>query len=539
MIMIEKEKKNKIILLALLITFLQLTGYFISTKYQTSVHTSSFFLCFKDAAGWQYALIGIFAFAVWYLIFSRLFSRLTQNKPLEEYGAGYRTLLFAPALFLTWLPVLFACYPGFFNYDAVGQLPQVLYSDVPYSTHHPLFHTLILGNIMKAGYLISGGNLRVGLLFYSLFQMGVCAVVFSLTIRFIWKISHKKYLIVLAFIYYALFPVIALFALSTTKDVLFSLALLLCLIQIYELYQDPDTFWNAKYKAILLMITFLSMCLLRNNGIYVVLLLAVGTLLFSKKSRRKNMLLYGCTIILYLIVSNGLVFILHAESGSKAEAFSIPIQQLARVYCKYGEDAFSEEELTLLYQAATPETLTNYNPVLADYVKNYLYFDAVWANKGDFLLLWLKTGLRYPGSYIMAFLDITYQAWYPWTSIVDNVYTGHIYYFDYEMRGGYLKQTPYFEWLYQQYIKIASQYSYQKFPVIRLFFSIGAMFWTALITWFWGIYTKNRGVVWALLLVFMYCLTAMLGPVSLVRYYLILFYGLPVYIAFLSGVRAS
>ena len=84
------------------------------------------------------------------------------------------------------------------------------------------------------------------------------------------------------------------------------------------------------------------------------------------------------------------------------------------------------------------------------------------------------------------------------------------------------------------YHKIASGYYYQQFPVTRLFFSIGAMFWVALFTFSFAIYQRNKPLITALLMILLCCATALLGPVSLVRYYLILFYGFPVSLGFLS-----
>ena len=76
---------------------------------------------------------------------------------------------------------------------------------------------------------------------------------------------------------------------------------------------------------------------------------------------------------------------------------------------------------------------------------------------------------------------------------------------------------------------------YQKLPVIRLLFSIGAMFWVAVITFFYGIRMKQPKIWQTWLFVFALCLTVFLGPISLVRYYLILFYILPVSILLLFG----
>jgi len=69
---------------------------------------------------------------------------------------------------------------------------------------------------------------------------------------------------------------------------------------------------------------------------------------------------------------------------------------------------------------------------------------------------------------------------------------------------------------------------YTKIPLLRLLFTTGTMFWVFLIAWFYSIWRKDRPSVLAYLMVFLVCGTNFLGPVADVRYYLILFYLLPV-----------
>ena len=67
------------------------------------------------------------------------------------------------------------------------------------------------------------------------------------------------------------------------------------------------------------------------------------------------------------------------------------------------------------------------------------------------------------------------------------------------------------------------KYYYQKIPVIRALFAIGTYFWLAVILFFYGI-RRRRAEIWnSWLLVLALCLTVFLGPISLVRYYLLLF----------------
>ncbi|MBD5549804.1 MAG: hypothetical protein HDQ96_01315 [Lachnospiraceae bacterium] len=89
-------------------------------------------------------------------------------------------------------------------------------------------------------------------------------------------------------------------------------------------------------------------------------------------------------------------------------------EQVARVYNDYGKEVFSADELSFIYADISETDLLNYNPFLVDNIKNY-------------------------------FLDNTYQAWYPGTSVIKNPGSIQTYY-------------------------------YQKIPGLRLLFSMGLCF---------------------------------------------------------------
>ncbi len=58
-------------------------------------------------------------------------------------------LLPAVLIFIMYLPVFLAVYPGFFVYDAQDELTQVMTRS--FSTHHPLAHVLLLGGGNSTG----------------------------------------------------------------------------------------------------------------------------------------------------------------------------------------------------------------------------------------------------------------------------------------------------------------------------------------------------------------------------------------------------
>ena len=87
--------------------------------------------------------------------------------------------------------------------------------------------------------------------------------------------------------------------------------------------------------------------------------------------------------------------------------------------------------------------------------------------------------MKYHKIYLQAILENTYQSWYPGTSIYVNPNDEMTYYFGMNMCPGAYRDSKNSE-LLQFYEKIATQYYYQRIPVVRLLFYIGAMFWVAL-----------------------------------------------------------
>lgn len=534
-IFINRKKTFIVLILALLFALMQTIGYQYSYSYGTTVHTSEFFYNIGLLSTGETVIAIVLGILFWFTLLHVLFTILERPIAKEANHSieikNYIFFIIAVLLFIAWIPCFLAGYPGFYNYDSFKQIPQVLYEEVPYSAHHPLLHTLFVGNIISFGYRI-GGTLNDGILLHSIIQMIICALIFAYFIYYIFKLTGKRWLCVLTFCYYAFFPPIALFAMSTTKDVIFSLLLQLCVIYFYEAIKDYSGFFSSKKRVLRFITVMVLMCLFRKTGIYIVVCMLPFVAVFLKRARASFFKIFGTIIFCYFIISKCLLLGLSAEEGSPEEALSVPMQQIARVYHEKGSDSFTDAEKALISKGFVFEQLGNYNPFLSDAIKNYFDYDAIKHNKIDFLKLWLKKGLQYPKVYMDAFLANTYQAWYPGTSIMDEPYSHDTYYFSMKMYAGGERDTKAPK-LLEFYEDIASGFSYQKIPLVRLFFSIGAMFWVALFVTAFAIYKNNRALYLSMLMVLLCCLTCFLGPISLVRYYLILFYGFPINIGFL------
>ena len=293
-------------ILAVLLSTMQTVGCRISVFYHTSVHRTLLPILEKlSETGWlvwwliEFVVLGI-GFEFLFYALENAGRKNAEAASREKKSFKKKALFIFIGLIICWLPVLFANYPGFFNYDILGQLPQVMYQEVSYDTHHSLLSTLVMGGVITCGYHLFG-TLTGGVCLHSCFQMALCAGTFTYTIWFIQKRTARKWIIICAFAFYALSPTIAMFTISTTKDVVCSLLLLIAVLQSYEMFEDPDLFFSKKLQPISLCICLVSGALYRKNVIYAVLFFTILCIFICRKKRALILAVFGSSVLLTLL----------------------------------------------------------------------------------------------------------------------------------------------------------------------------------------------------------------------------------------------
>lgn len=442
-------------------------------------------------------------------------------------------------IFVMYLPVFLAVYPGFFVYDAQDELMQVVTRS--FSTHHPLVHVLMLGGIIQLVHKLTG-SYNAGIACYTVFQMLVMAGIFGWCIRKLEKWGVGKGYRILTTLYFGLCPVLVMFSLCSAKDGLFAGMLLIMTILLTELFKAPEEFWKQKGKLLLLLAASLGMMLLRHNGFYAFAVFSVLTVIYLKKDRKKAALYFGGILATYLVVSAGLTGILRADASENQEMLTVPISQMARVYQNRKEELPSEEK-ELLYQYLPQEALEHYTPKVSDGVKVHFNNQAYEADRGSFLKLWLKWGTENPFTYLNAWFMTSYGFWYPDTVI--DVYRGNTVftytyedssYFGYEVEQPGTRQSK-LPWLSEIYRRMSLEIFQQRIPVVSMLFSPGFLFWmSAFILCFWGYHGRWKKVM-ALMPVMLCWLTVLLGPTYLTRYVVYLWAVLPVILAEFDNCR--
>ncbi len=432
-------------------------------------------------------------------------------------------------IFLLYFVVFLAVYPGFFVYDAQEEYLEVVTRE--FTTHHPLFHVLMMGGIVQLVYKLTG-SVNLGIAAYTLFQMTVLSLIFG---YFIWKLKEhglrKRGQWILT-LYLGICPPLVMFCLCSAKDGLFMGMLLIQVLLLLDLCEDVEAFFTNKKKLLLFAVSAILMMLFRHNGCYAFLVFLPFLAVFMKKKatglQAGKTLLYGVLLIcLYLILNKGFAFITKASDGEHQEVLTVPIMQLARTYA-YEPDAFLQEDREVLFRYLPEKALQHYTPKVSDGVKISFSNAAYEENSGDFWKLWGRTLIRHPFSYMNAWLMTSYGFWYPDTVI--DVYRGnprftYVYedssYFGYETEEPGVRRS-FLPALNELYRRMSLTVFQQKVPFVSMLFSPGFLFWCMMFGLGFLLNQREQGryleVVLPFLLPLLIFLTFLLGPTYLVRY---------------------
>lgn len=159
------------------------------------------------------------------------------------------------------------------------------------------------------------------------------------------------------------------------------------------------------------------MCLLRNNGIYVVIISIPFLVIFSKGRRLAMLAAMSSAAAIFLVFDLGIVSAIGIAKGDTAEMLSLPFQQTAR-YVTFYENEVTDDEKDAISAVLNYDRLkTDYDPEDADDVK-------VWYRRvtgGDdsalpeYFKTWASQFLKHPMAYIEATANNTYGYFYPKT----------------------------------------------------------------------------------------------------------------------------
>ena len=310
-------------------------------------------------------------------------------------------------LWASWLPFLLLAFPGNLCWDAIGQIEQVI-GDTGFSTHHPLFHTLIMGGLVKAGDILFHSP-ETGLFAYMLLQDTMLAAALASTIAALSRRGARFSLLLVLQLLYCLTPVYSNMASTAVKDVPYAACVIVYCMGLALLLEKPERIRSRKFVISFFFIQ-MGVILFRNNGLYVVLLsgMAVFLFLLGKYRGRERVLClftaFGGSVVAARLVLALLAFACHATPGSMGEMMSLPFQQTARYLQLYQEEIGETERASIEALLGDVSTVAaKYDPASADPVK--ALFDRTAGPKeiGAYMKAWFQGFLKHPGTYFEAF----------------------------------------------------------------------------------------------------------------------------------------
>lgn len=305
-------------------------------------------------------------------------------------------ILMSIQLFI-WFMAFLIFYPGTFGADAPGQLGMVQ-GVIPLSNHHPLLHTLIFGNLITLTANILGSP-NLGLSIYILvFQILFTAYAISKALCSLYWRNVPAWILISTTLFLAINPFVMALVCYTTKDIPFAAALLLFMVYLIELLNpsSKDQSFTSNLKRAFLW--GLLMCLLRSQGIYMVIM-GISILLFQYRKKLKNRRflvveeLQMSIFIIAFIINITIPTLAGVQKVDSREILSVPIQQIATILQENEESTKPFLDENLANQALSyfdGYSLDMIDPLSADNAKFKFVTEKMKQNPIKFLQIYLR-----------------------------------------------------------------------------------------------------------------------------------------------------
>ena len=426
----EKDKRKNIIenILAILFALFTIIGY----SYKK---TNTWDLIFHGEIQFAKSLIAFISYSILFkLIIDYIFEKIITNIKYKSATNKIFNFIFEKHAFIMpliiilvcWLPYVIIFYPGVLMKDSTNQIKQffgmeitersstnsvnLIDENVKITNHHPVLHTVILGSCVKIGKML--GNDNLGIFLYTIIQTILLASALAYIIKFMKELKTNNYIRILALLIFCFIPVFPFYAVEITKDVPFASLMIFYIIELYKIIKEYADKKLSKKRVVLIIFISLMVCLLRNNGIYVILL-SLPFAAISNKLNRKNILF--ATLIVFILYESFIKLLLPALKISNTgvrEMLSVPFQQTAR-YVKEYDNEVTDEEREIIDKVLKYDTLANrYVPERSDAVKNKYNKDATSEDLKNYFKVWFRQFFKHPNVYVEAFLNNYYGYFY-------------------------------------------------------------------------------------------------------------------------------
>lgn len=383
---------------------------------QSYKKTNSWDLVFQDLIG-NTILIIIYTITFYFIIkgLKKIFPKIAnkeskENKINTTIFEKYPYIIPFLIILISWLPIIIIKYPGTPGWDFYYFINNYYKFDEWLTQHFPLLYVFLCVYFVKFGVLIN--NLSLGLFLLTLLHGITMLASFALTFVYLkkWNINYKYRWFLLLF--YCLNPIFSNYFTTIYHDILYSSFMLIYVLILTDLCIEKNI---SKKKMIILSILSILICWTRKNGLYIILPIDI-IIFFKYIIKNKNRIFNIATIVtpIILFALSEYIFSIYYFPTSILEAVSVPIQTIARYSRDYHDDISIEEKQDIDGFINYDLAGELYNPTLVDPARNNAgnYFSTN-EQKINFFKTWFKLFFRHPTVYIQAFINNTYNLYYP------------------------------------------------------------------------------------------------------------------------------
>ncbi len=369
-------------------------------------------------------------------------------------------------LIACWSPYLIAFYPGTVCWD-LGEMVAQFFGQTEMDTWHPVFTTWVMGSCVWLGRLFGSDNLGAAL--FTALQTLALSYALSRVVHEMKRMGINRLFRWAAVAFFAIVPIWGGYAQFISKDTLYTACMLLFVLSVLrethvvpplrrgEVAREasrrgsplgggtathrrgnpsvspsdcqlPSAEGSKKGQrrhlgevktSFELFVWALLCCLLRSNGLYVVLPTAV-VLFFAGRPRRFIIPALSGAVACALLFSNALIPALGIRDETASGIYSVCFQQSARVLRDHA-DTVTPEEYAEIDAVLDAENLPGlYEPWISDPVKYTFrqYGQGAEAEKaalGRYRAAWLSMLKKYPLTYLESFFagNVSYYAFTP------------------------------------------------------------------------------------------------------------------------------
>ena len=319
-------------------------------------------------------------------------------------------------LIVCWSPYLIAFFPGTVCWD-LGEMVAQFFGQTEMDTWHPVFTTWVMGSCVWLGRLFGSDNLGAAL--FTLLQTLALSHALSEAVLFMGRTKAGNALRWAATAFFALLPIWGGYAQFISKDTLYTSTLLLFTLTVLDVLLKREADLR---DAVKLFAWGLLSCLLRSNGLYVVLPTALLMIPFAVKGKSRLHVSGGLAmaVVCAMLFSNVLIPALGIRDETASGIYSVCFQQSARVLRDHADEVTEAEyaEIDRILDAENLPTL--YEPWISDPVKYTFRFYGQGAEAEKEALAryrgtWLSMMKKYPLTYLESFFagNLSYYTFAP------------------------------------------------------------------------------------------------------------------------------